>query len=362
VSATGIGLVIALASTLFELGGASSQVGGMFSGLWATMKGAFGAISEALAPVVRWLKTEIPILLHAVAQGFSQLILAVVEMGKAVWSVVGPIAEAVGRTFLGVAKLIASTFGVTANNMSELWTELVAEISVLGLRAKQAVLVIAIGFVGIGQSIRWVWDMLVALGDFVRDSFANAFTNGISRISNSMGILKALVKDLAKAFFDFVKHPWRAPSFDFSETQAAMAKFNQDMTGEKHAKLDVPEFNPAGDLKKEFYGTQTEITRLKETSRRDQAAARAKAGLPDGDAKKGESGSPHLKVGTKDKVSISNADAFWKKLQESVPGDESKDHPQLKEAKSTNQWLEKIYKTTEGKKKGDGKNDGVFPR
>jgi hypothetical protein len=365
VSATGIGLVIALASVLFDLGGASGQLGGIFASLWNSMKGAFTAIWDALAPVVHWLKTEIPILLHAVAQGFSQLIVAVVQLAKSLWSAISPVVSAIGSAFVAVARFIASSFGITANNMSELWTELVAEISVFGLRIKQVVLTIAIGFVSVGHTIMWVWQTLAALGDFVRDSFANAFTNGIQRIGNAMGVLKALVKDLAKAFWDFIKHPWRAPTFDFTETKKAMEKFNKDKDGEKHAKLNLPEFNPAGELKESLGKTTREIQVMKEKSRKDQAEARAKAGLPDDEKKKGGLGGPHIKVGSQDKATFSNPVSFWQKLMEaSAREGQAKEDPGLKEQKTTNQWLEQIYKSGEdGKgKKGGGKGEGVFPR
>jgi hypothetical protein len=364
VSASGIGLVFSLGSILLDLVGSGGQATGMFGGLGATIKDAASGAWKALSPIVNWFKVEIPVVLHAATQGFGQLFVGIGQLAKGVWSIVGPIISSFFSLGTGVAKIIAHLMGF--KDLSAMWTEFVAEISVLGLRVKQFALMAAIGFVGIGQGILWVGQVAVNLVSWVSSTFVNIMVNAAGTVGKAFGLLGTIFGDIGKAFANFLKNPAGGFKLDFTDTLTAISDLKDQAvkTMTIHGP-EIPEFNVAPELQKDFRGTQEQIENLKEKSRKDQAAAREKAGLPPvaGAGGKGTGGPVHIKVNSKStQHAMQSLDGYFKMLQEAAFKEQKEDDPALKEQKESNKLLGQIVERLPEPGSRSDSGRGVVPR
>ena len=316
---TGIGLLIGLIGALAGAEDTFGETGSAAEGLGAKIKAAFGDLLKAIKPILDWLKTEGLIVFKALVASARQMI----DNMKILW---GDIQQAWQQvtTFLrdnfGEAiTWLENTFNVKIDSIKSMWEEFTAEVAVLGLRIRQVFLMVVIGWATIFEAGRQVWDMLVALGNFIATNWKQVVIQSIATLIQSFVVLGTAVQEVG----DKIGRALRGEdvSFDFTATKAAFeqlkAQASEVLRGIKMPTLDLS--NVAPELQAQLKGVTEELERKKQLAREAQARDRLNAqnrGTGKTDGSSDPMKRPGVMIGGRDKAHFQDTVGFWKKVQE----------------------------------------------
>jgi hypothetical protein len=318
-SAIGIGLLIGFIGALAGAEDTFGETESAAKGLGETLKGIWDGLMEWVGPILEWLQKEVTIVFKALVAAARQTMTAIKEGWDWLMNALAPFFEWLYSTFKGVLDWLESTFGITLGSVGEMWSNLTAEIAVLGLRIKQAVLAIAIAIMSIPTIAAWLGEVFKALGEWFYNNWTQFFVEGAKTVISAFQVVGAFVQDVGESIRRALSG--EGFSFDTNKTQEAMANLSEQagkvFEGLKLPTLDLS--NVAPELQAQLGAVGDQIAAAKDAARSAQDRDRTnRQNRQTGSTAGGNMNAAGVRIGGRDKAHFTDPVAFWKKLQEAA--------------------------------------------
>ncbi len=318
-AATGVGLILAFIASILEVGDTFGNMGTGLGALGDEFKRVWAEIQEAMQPVINWLEREGVIVFKALIAGLRNLWAVAQETWAKILEAAQPVVEWLSQAWDKLLKWLGTQTGSTIGDLSDLWAEFTAELTVIGYRVQQGFLFMAIGISVVVDAVKWLKDVFKAFGEWLSQDWVHGMIEGLKLFNSAVNVVGMAVEDLGQNIIDALSG--KEAKWDFSETEKAFDKL-KNQAKSIFGEMKLPEFETS-DTTKGLIGDMDELNRkIDETKQRARDAQnrdrtnwqnRNSGKTGGGDDIKGG-----VRVGGRDKAHFTDPTAFWKKLQEAA--------------------------------------------
>jgi hypothetical protein len=357
---TGVGAIIALIGTLLALVVSFIDTGEEGASMFDKLKVFAKPFFDFMKGLWEGIKTEAQVLWMALREGWQGWV------GQA-QAIVSDLSTSIFGDSQGISNSLTGFWNdyvlpvwkSVSDFLVNLWKNILAEISVVGLRIRVIMLMLIVAFKSIPTVLTWLKDSFIIFLDWLFTNFTNIIYRSVMTAVRYYELLFTAVKDIFLGIVNFISDPSRGLSsaFNFMDTKKAMDKLKKEASGIVDG-LDIPKLNldlVGKDEKKKIADLLGEIDKEKGKARERHDERRKQIMDENEEKKKGRPPRPDLSGGRLIPGGFMDLQAQWKKIQEAaVHGNmetmEQLQKRQLQQTKASHDVLTDIKKNTEPKK------------